>query len=521
MAAETAIAGDGGGHAYHDLAVALFWLNDIDGALRAMEQAHTMFRREGEPGRAAWAALWLAGHYMRLKASPAIASGWIARCERLVQESQPCAEVGRVLLMRSLASNDPAKIAAAAERAIDIARRFQDGDYEALALAYCGQALISMGRLEEGRAKLDESMVAAAAGEVRAPEALGQIYCALLSGCEQTVDFERARQWRQVAQPFLEKYDHVGVTGTCRATYATVLTAVGDWRQAEAELLHAIETFSLWAPGMRADALVRLAELRLRQGRLTDAANLLESNESHPDAQVPLAELELARGRADLAIGLLERRLRQLGHTNLQTAPVLLRLVDARLEGGDVEAAQEASQALRLLAETAGGDCLLGLSALATGRVKQARNEAPATEFEDAVQHLEKARMPWEAALAHICLAEWLAGSGKRDLAIHEARIASETFTELGAAPGRDRARRLLRLLGSPTPSGSRARAILTRREQEVAALVGLGLSNQQIAARLYLSTRTVEHHVSTILRKLDATGRAQVAAFAARHLQT
>jgi hypothetical protein len=125
--------------------------------MRAMEQAHAHFRREGEPGRAAWAALWLAGHHLRLKANPAVASGWIARSERLIQESQPCAEVGRVLLMRSLASNDPAQIADAAERAVDIARRFDDGDYEALALAYWGQALISMGRVEEGRARLQAS----------------------------------------------------------------------------------------------------------------------------------------------------------------------------------------------------------------------------------------------------------------------------------------------------------------------------------------------------------------------------
>ena len=520
VAAETAIARGNGGQAYHDLAVALFWLNDLDPALRAMGQAHTHFRREGEPGRAAWAALWLAGHYLRLKANPAVASGWIARCERLVQESHPCAEVGRVLLMRSLASNDPAKIADAAERAVGIARKFDDGDYEALALAYWGQALVSMGHLEEGRAKLDDAMVATAAGEVHAPEAVGQIYCALLTGCEQTVDFERARQWRHVAQPFLEKYDHVGVTGTCRATYAKVLAAVGEWQQAETELLHAVETFNSWAPGMRADALVRLAELRLRQGRLADATILLEGNQGHPDAQVPQAELELARGRAGVAIGLLERRLRQVGQTNLQAAPVLVRMVDARLAAGDQEGAREAARALQLLAEAANGDCLRGLAALALGCVKDATREDPVAEFEAAVQHLEKARMPWEAAMAHIHLAECLATAANREMAVREAGVALETFTALGAAPGIDRARRLLRLMGSRTPSGPRAKAKLTRREQEIARLVCLGLSNQQIAARLFLSTRTVEHHVSAILRKLDAGGRAEVAAYAARHLQ-
>ena len=57
--------------------------------------------------------------------------------------------------------------------------------------------------------------------------------------------------------------------------------------------------------------------------------------------------------------------------------------------------------------------------------------------------------------------------------------------------------------------------AALTRREEEVAALVAQGLSNRQIAQELHLSERTVENHVSKILRKLRLTSRAQVAAWA------
>ena len=80
-ASETAIAGGGGGDAHNALAIALFWQGRLDEALIAMERAYAFFQREAEYGRAAWAALWLAGHYMRLKGNPALASGWIARCE--------------------------------------------------------------------------------------------------------------------------------------------------------------------------------------------------------------------------------------------------------------------------------------------------------------------------------------------------------------------------------------------------------------------------------------------------------
>jgi non-specific serine/threonine protein kinase len=55
----------------------------------------------------------------------------------------------------------------------------------------------------------------------------------------------------------------------------------------------------------------------------------------------------------------------------------------------------------------------------------------------------------------------------------------------------------------------------LTAREREVAAMVAQGLSNRQIARELFLSERTIEAHVSKILRKLDLTSRTEIAAWA------
>ncbi|HYQ83606.1 MAG TPA: response regulator transcription factor, partial [Rubrobacter sp.] len=68
-----------------------------------------------------------------------------------------------------------------------------------------------------------------------------------------------------------------------------------------------------------------------------------------------------------------------------------------------------------------------------------------------------------------------------------------------------------------PTSEQSRSGqpAALTRREEEVAALVAQGLSNRQIASELHLSERTVENHVSKILRKLRLASRAEIAAWA------
>src|SRR4029453_10718836 len=103
------------------------------------------------------------------------------------------------------------------------------------------------------------------------------------------------------------------------------------------------------------------------------------------------------------------------------------------------------------------------------------------------------------------------------EVAIAEAREALEDFERLEAARHADAAGALLRSLGAPVRTGPQGGGALTRREAEVLELVGAGLSNPEIAERLYITRKTVEHHVGNLLAKLGLRNRAEAAAWATR----
>ena len=500
--------------ALEGLSRAVWWLGEHERSHRCAERAYVRYREEGDGRSAARVGLWLAREYS-VFFGPAARQGWVARAETLLAELGECPEAGWLALQRS-GGGDPEELEGAARFALGVARRYKDADLEAVALGRVGMALVLAGRVSEGMACLDESMASVSAGEVRDFVAAGTAYCTMLGACEHTLDFQRAEQWCQAAEAFSRSHHEVPLFALCRTFYGDVLIATGRWAQAEEMLRSALEGFAKTAPHARQLALARLAKLRARQGRFEEAHRLLEGLESDPQSTLVLAEVDLARGEVELAASVLERGLGG-GLEGLSRLPLLTRLVDTRVAQRDLDAGRRAAELIRELADVSELESVSALADLAEGKVARAEGDTDNARksLESAVRKLSRAQMPLELAEARLELARCLASSQPK-MALADAKAALKAFESLGAERHADAAAELLRSLGASGRSARWGRGDLTAREGEVLELVGHGLSNAEIAAQLYISKRTAEHHVASILAKLGAKNRAEAAALAA-----
>ncbi len=162
-------------------------------------------------------------------------------------------------------------------------------------------------------------------------------------------------------------------------------------------------------------------------------------------------------------------------------------------------------------------DYLAGSAALARGRLCLATGKGdPQACLREAQTRFDRAHLPIDSARARLELAQALPAE-RPDEAIAEARVALATFARLDAGRHVDAATAVLRNLGVRSTTGSKGSGLLTKREAEVLELVSHGLSNPEISDRLFISRKTVEHHVGNVLSKLGLRSRAEAAAYATR----
>jgi LuxR family transcriptional regulator, maltose regulon positive regulatory protein len=198
-----------------------------------------------------------------------------------------------------------------AVRAVELAREFGVPKLEMLGLGLEGRALVSEGELEQGMRRLDEATAAALAGEAKLLVCVAWACCYMIAACERVRDVDRAGQWCARVGEFCQRHGIGLMLGFCRAHYGAVLTWQGRWEEAERELRAAADDLEVARAPAAGDALVRLAELRRRQGRLGEAEELFARCEGHVLTPLYRGVAALDGGGAREASELADRYLRR------------------------------------------------------------------------------------------------------------------------------------------------------------------------------------------------------------------
>lgn len=497
------------------LGLALWWLNDISGSHDQRTQAYLGYKANGNIPKAARLAAWLAREQVFFRANVSAMNGWFARSFRLCNEMGDCAEVGWVNIYHaSMTASDEGQEKAGRE-AIEIARKYHDEDLEAFSLAIMGSAMVSQTKINEGMDAIDEAMTAVVSGEVKDYFVASETFCVTLSACELAGDFVRTNHWCESALEYAQRYQCSFLSAYCLTTYGSLLAETGKWEDAETALTEAIHTFDEGHRGLRVNAVLKLADLRVSQGRLEEAEVLLGGYEDYGSSVLPRARLHLARGKSDLAQSVLEQALQSDTSPSLHRAPLLRLLVDVFLASHKLDEAKRIATELVSLSKLAGSDLFHAQAELALGQISRYENDADAVNhFRNALDHLDVHAGSMLASKVKLELARTLKETDKAG-AITWAKAALAGFERVGAAHDADKTSQLLREMGVTVKANFRSQdQLLTSREAEVLELLSHGLSNREIASRLVVSIKTVEHHVSQVLGKLGLRNRSEAAAY-------
>jgi DNA-binding CsgD family transcriptional regulator len=482
---------------------------------------------------------------------------------------EACAELLERHSRECYLTNQGAEATAALERAIELRRELGQMREEGVALTSLSQILWCPGRIAESKRAACEAV--ALLEQLPPGRELAAAYANLSAAHGSAEDAQAADMWAERALMLADRFDdtEVRLDALINAGAARYASGAPDGRDQlwqclrlsqEAELdvqtgsalvcllsgatrrrEHAVSSECLgWGLGFvesrglelfRIYVLAYKARLELNQGRWSEALDSasLVLRESFPSTLPPALALS--------AIGLIRARrgdpepwpalhealvLVEASGELQRLAPVAAALAEAAWLGGQPEKIGPATAEAFDLALECGADWPLGELAYWRWRAGLLDGPPPAAaepyarqiegDWRRAAELWADIGCPYEAALA---LAE---ADDQQAL-----RRSLDELQRLGAQPAAAMVARRLRQRGArAVPRGRRKAtrqnpAELTTRELEVLELVAQGLGNAEIARRLFVSDKTVAHHVSAILRKLDARTRAQAAAHAVR----
>ncbi|MFZ3473040.1 helix-turn-helix transcriptional regulator [Streptomyces sp. 4.24] len=508
-------------------------------ALRSLDDGH-------DPLRAAW--FWT--ERSRLVASLARGDGWeeLATAQELVRGLPP-SQVHAEVLVRAASwgmLHDPGPdTLAAAERAVEYARKVGAEETELNARITVGSLLTDAGEAERGLAEL--YAVKDRAAELGLGVLTGRAHVNLTSHLESMGRSREAVELAEQGAELVKKSQLMDSEAWVRGNMAESLYSLGRWEEAAQEARLTMSLVSSAAP--RAAAAARLSYLALARGEITEAAGQLTAARAHfgahdaqPQHRIPMFRLGIGVAAGEGRIADVRTQVGEavadgfpLGH-HRYAWPLLLAAATAEADARGLPASEAGrDQALAVLAAAA--------RALETPvpvwaahaeflraellRAEDRDTVADWTAVEESVRPLER---PYLLARARHRLVEaLLAAGGDRETAAGLLREAHTTAEQLGARRLREDLALLARRArlpltpahtakDAPPPEADPVEALgLTSRERDVLRLVAAGHTNRQIAEELFISPKTASVHVSNILAKLGVAGRGEAAALAHR----
>jgi DNA-binding CsgD family transcriptional regulator/tetratricopeptide (TPR) repeat protein len=381
------------------------------------------------------------------------------------------------------------------QRAIDMARRLGSVEVLSHALNNVGSSQIYVD-MAAGRRMQEESLALALDHDLHQHAA--RAFTNLATSSIQARDYSYAQRWLESGLNYTLERDLDSWWHYMLAWRARIFVETGRWPEAEADATTVIE--NVRPPAVtRIPALTALGVLRARQRRpdaneLLDEALALALPTAEKQRLIPVraarAELALLQGRRDAARTEADAGLQLLSQTDLSWEWDLLRYMKWRADG---------------TRNTPPG--------------KPCVNGAPCSPHDLSIRgDWRTAAETWERLGCPYERAEALA-----DGDVPAMEEALQRLLTLGAAAAADRVRQDLRRVGvtrlrrGPRPTTRAHPAGLTQRESEILALLAQRLSNPAIGTRLFVSAKTVEHHVSAILAKLEVASRDEAVAEAVR----
>jgi len=457
---------------------------DLDGAIAARTEAASIWRATGNALKQAENLRWL-GRCAWFAGDTIRADDYIGQAIQILQALPPSAELARAHGEKARNRSNASDVAGArywGEKAFELGEQFDEREVIVSALNSIGISRLNAGDAA-GLVQLERSLALALEWDME--EHVARAYSNLAGSALHRYELTAAARYLNTGLVYAADHDLLMQERYMTSQEARRLYLCGEWSRA-CNTAALVMGAALAAP--RANALMVLGRVRARRG--------------DPDAWLALDQAM----EAAAPFGELQR----LG-------PVHAARAEAAWLAGDVETAKAEARAGFRYAEEMHDPYFtaeLGFWRWRVGDLQELPTEAAgpyalqaAGRWREGAEDWRRRGCPYEAAMA--CL------DG-------DASAQSEAITileKLGAQPAVDMLRVRLREHGvrGPRPSTRANPAGLTVRERQILDLIGQGLRNAEIAERLMLSPRTVDHHVAAVLAKLGVRSRTEAARYATR----